>query len=324
MKKNLKIVVAEPIHPDGIGILKKHGNVVQLPTGSTSRDLLAAAGEADAIVTRGFIKIPREILEKARHLRVIGVHGVGIDHIDVDYAEQKGVQIVRAAEAQVDAVAEFTIGLMLSLLRRIPAADTAVRSGEWDRKYGDLIGSDLAGRTVGIIGLGRIGGEVAKRLGAFGTRLLYHQRARNPELEKKLGIRFASLDQLLKASDIISIHAVLTPETRHMISREQFELMKTGVYIVNTARGAIIDEKALRDALVSGKVAGAALDVFESEPIGPENAFTRFGNVILAPHLASCTNETLRRLAVTVAEKVVKALSEQEEKSKNKRKKEKL
>lgn len=255
---------------------------------------------------------------------MIGVHGVGVDHIDVDYAEQRGIRIVHAAEAQVDAVAEFTIGLMLSLLRRIPTADTAVRTGEWDRKYGDLTGSDLAGKTVGIIGLGRIGSEVAKRLRAFGTHLLYHQRTRNPVLEKQLGIRFASLNELLKASDIISIHAVLTPETRHMISREQFRLMKTGVYIVNTARGAIIDEKALRDALVSGKVAGAALDVFESEPIGPEHALTRPNNVILAPHLASCTNETLRRLAVTVAEKVVKALSEQKEIGENKRKKEKL
>lgn len=318
------IVVAEPIHPDGIGILKKHGNVIQLPPGSASHDLLAAAGEADAIVTRGFIKIPRETLERAEKLRVIGVHGVGVDHIDVDYAEQRGIRIVHAAEAQVDAVAEFTIGLMLSLLRRIPTADTAVRTGEWDRKYGDLTGSDLAGKTVGIIGLGRIGSEVAKRLRAFGTHLLYHQRTRNPVLEKQLGIRFASLNELLKASDIISIHAVLTPETRHMISREQFRLMKTGVYIVNTARGAIIDEKALRDALVSGKVAGAALDVFESEPIGPEHALTRPNNVILAPHLASCTNETLRRLAVTVAEKVVKALSEQKEIGENKRKKEKL
>jgi D-3-phosphoglycerate dehydrogenase len=324
LRRNLTIVVAEPIHPDGIGILRKHGNVIQLPAGSTSRDLLAAAGEADAIVTRGFIRIPRENLEKAEKLKVIGVHGVGVDHIDVDYAEHRGIRIVRAAEAQVDAVAEFTIGLMLSLLRRIPAADAAVRSGEWDRKYGDLTGSDLAGKTVGIIGLGRIGSQVAKRLKAFGTRLLYYQRIRNPALEKQLGIKYASLSQLLEASDIITIHAVLTPETRHMISREQFRLMKTGVYIVNTARGAIIDEKALHDALVSGKVAGAALDVFESEPISSEHAFTRLGNVILAPHLASCTNETLRRLAVTVAEKVVKALSEQEETCENKRKKEKL
>jgi D-3-phosphoglycerate dehydrogenase len=309
LKKGLTIVVIEPIQQDGIKILEKYAEVIQLPSGSTLKNLLKVCKEADAFITRGFIKISKEVLEIAERLKVIGVHGVGTDHIDLDFAEKRGIKIVRTPEAQIDAVAEFTIGLMLSLLRRISMADVAVRLGEWDKKYSDLIGVDLIGKTVGIIGLGRIGSAVAKRLKAFDVDLLYYQRVRNLNLEKQLGVKYVSLNQLLRMSDIISIHVPLTPETYHMISHKEFELMKPGVYIVNTARGAIIDEEAFYDALVSGKVAGAALDVFESEPPNPDCPLIKLNNVILAPHLAASSKEALRRLAVTVAEEVVRILS---------------
>lgn len=310
MGKGFKVVVVEPIHSCGIEVLESYGEVVQLGLGSTWADLLRVCGDADAFITRGFVSIPMEVLEASERLKVIGVHGVGVDHIDVDFAEKRGIRIVRTPEALTDSVAEFTVGLILSLLRKIPLADDAVRKGEWNKKYNVLVGAELMGKTVGILGLGRIGSAVARRLSSFNVNLVYYKRNRNIEIERLLGVKYVSFDELLRISDIISIHTPLTSETYHMISFREFALMKHGVYIVNTARGAIIDEKALYEALVSGKVAGAALDVFESEPLNPENPLTRMDNVILTPHLAASCEETLKRLAVAVAEKVIQALKE--------------
>ena len=310
MGKGFKVVVVEPIHSCGIEVLESYGEVVQLGLGSTWADLLRVCGDADAFITRGFVSIPMEVLEASERLKVIGVHGVGVDHIDVDFAEKRGIRIVRTSEALTDSVGEFTVGLILSLLRKIPLADDALRKGEWNKKYNVLVGAELMGKTVGILGLGRIGSAVARRLSSFNVNLVYYKRNRNIEIERLLGVNYVSFDELLRISDIISIHMPLTSETYHMISFREFALMKHGVYIVNTARGAIIDEKALYEALVSGKVAGAALDVFESEPLNPENPLTRLDNVILTPHLAASCEETLKRLAVAVAEKVIQALKE--------------
>jgi len=309
LKRSFTIVVIEPIHPDGIKILKRCGKVVQLPPNSTTKGLLRVCRKADALVTRGFVEIPSKVLRVAERLKVIGVHGVGVDHIDVDFAQERGIEIVGTPTVLTDAVAEFTIGLMLSLLRKIPNADTAVRREEWNRKYSDLVGVDLIGKTVGIIGLGRIGSAVARRLKAFDVNLIYYQRVRNLVLEKQLGIKYAPLTRLLRLSDVISIHVPLTSETHHMISRGEFALMKPRVHIINTSRGAVIDEKALCDSLASGKVADAALDVFESEPLCPSRRLTKLENVILSPHLAASSKETLRRMAVTVAKEVTRVLS---------------
>jgi len=310
LRSGFTVLVIEPIHPCGIVVLEKYGKVVQLGSGATWRDVLRFCGEADAFISRGFVKIPREVLEASERLKVIGIHGVGIDHIDVEFAEKKGVRIVRTPEALTESVAEFTVGLMLALLRKIPLADSAVRRGEWDRKYSDLVGVELMGKTVGILGLGRIGSAVAKRLHGFSVNLVYYQRNRNMELERLLGLKYVSFHELLRVSDVITIHVPLTPETYHMISSKEFDLMKRGVYIVNTARGAVIDEKALYEALVSGKVAGAALDVFETEPLALNSPLARLENVILTPHLAASCEETLKRLAVAVAERVIQALQE--------------
>ncbi|MEM3696862.1 MAG: hydroxyacid dehydrogenase [Candidatus Bathyarchaeia archaeon] len=310
MDKSFTFLVIEPIHSCGIGVLEKYGKVIQLSPDAGWKDILKFCREADAFITRGFIKIPREVLDVSKNLKVIGVHGVGVDHIDVDFAEKKGIRIVRTPEALTDSVAEFTVGLILALLRKIPLADGAVRKGEWNKKYSGLVGVELMGKTIGILGFGRIGSAVAKRLCGFNVNLVYYKRNRSVELERQLGVKYVSFNELLKISDIISIHVPLTSETYHMISFKEFALMKRGVYIVNTARGAVIDEKALYKALVSGKVAGAALDVFESEPLSLDNPLTRFDNVILTPHLAANCEETLKRLAVAVAEKVIQALKE--------------
>ncbi|MEM3597178.1 MAG: hydroxyacid dehydrogenase [Candidatus Bathyarchaeia archaeon] len=310
MSKSFTFLIIEPIHPCGIEVLEKYGKVIQLSSNATWKDILKFCKEADVFITRGFIKIPREVLDASENLKVIGVHGVGVDHIDVDFAERKGIRIVRTPEALTDSVAEFTVGLILTLLRKIPLADDAVKKGEWNKKYSSLVGVELMGKTVGILGFGRIGSAVAKRLCGFNVNLVYYKRNRSVELERQLGVKYVSFNELLKISDVISIHVPLTSETYHMISFKEFALMKRGVYIVNTARGAVIDEKALYEALVSGKVAGAALDVFESEPLSLDNPLTKFDNVILTPHLAASCEETLKRLAVAVAEKVIQALKE--------------
>jgi len=308
LAKGLTIVVVDPIHKDGIEILQEHGKVIQLPAGATLKDLLAVADKAEAFITRGFVRIPKTVLKKANRLRVIGVHGVGVDHIDIDFALKKGIKIIRTPEALTDTVAEFTVALILSLLRKIPTADTAVRGGHWDKKFSSLVGVDLKGKTVGIIGLGRIGSAVAKRLKAFDVNLVYYKRVRDLQLEKQLGVRYVKLKQLLKKSDVISVHVPLTAKTFHMISRDEFSLMKKGVYIVNTSRGAVIDEKALYEALVSGKVSRAALDVFESEPLNSASPLIGLENVILTPHLAASSEEALKRMATTVAKEVIGAL----------------
>lgn len=308
MGKVFTIVVIERIHMDGIEILKRYGKVIQLRPGSTWKDLLRFSEKAEAYITRGFVKIPKEVLEAAKKLKVIGVHGVGVDHIDVDFAKKRGIQIVRTPTALTDTVAEFTIGLMLSLLRKIPMADVAVRTGGWNKKYSDLIGVDLIGKTVGIIGLGQIGSAVAKRLRIFDVNRIYNKRVRSIELEKQLGVKYVTFNELLTMSDIITIHVPLTPETYHMISHKEFGLMKHGVYIVNTSRGAVIDEKALYNATVSGKVAGAALDVFESEPLDLNSPLKKLNNIILTPHLAASSEEALRRLSIIVAKEVIRIL----------------
>jgi len=305
---NLKVLVAEPIHRDGIEILSKHVEVIELPPKSTVDDLKSAASEVDAIISRGFIKITKEVLSSAKKLKVIVVHGVGIDHIDLEAAKQLGIKVVNTPEVLTNAVAEFTIGLIFSLLKRIPQADKAVRNGEWHRKFADLVGLDLAGKTVGIIGLGRIGSAVARMLRAFNVRLIYYSRTRKYDLERELGIEFKPLHELLRESDIISIHATLTKETYHMLSYKEFELMKEGVYIVNTARGAIMDEKAFLEYLKTGKIGGAALDIFEIEPLPKDSPFLGFKNLILTPHLAASSLDALRRLAVEVALRTLKEL----------------
>ncbi|MFB0557949.1 MAG: 2-hydroxyacid dehydrogenase, partial [Candidatus Bathyarchaeia archaeon] len=210
--------------------------------------------------------------------------------------------------ALTETVAEMAVALMLALTRRVVSADKAVRAGEWSRKYGDLRGTEIMGKTVGIIGLGRIGSAVARRLKPFEVELIYYDIRTNLELEAELGIRKVELDSLLGRSDIITLHLPYTPKTHHMISRREMGLMKDGVYIVNTARGKVMDQEALIEVLKVGKVAGAALDVFEVEPLDPESPLASMDNIILTPHLGASSMEAMRRMAIQVAEGVLKVL----------------
>jgi len=303
------VVVTEPIHPAGVELLEENGvNVVQLPPGSDEDALRREAPRADALITRGGIKVTRAFMGSAPRLKAVGVHGIGCDHVDLEAARDLGKVVLNTPYALTESVAEMAIALMLALTRRVVSADKAVRVGEWNRKYGDLRGVEIMGKTVGIVGLGKIGTAIARRLEPFGVELIYHSRTRKEEVEAETGIVKVGFEELLGRSDIISLSLPYSPETHHMISGGEIAAMRDGVYIVNTARGRIVDQAALVEALKAGKVAGVALDVFEAEPLDPASPLASMDNVVLTPHLAASSEEAMRRMAVQVAEGVLKAL----------------
>jgi len=309
----LTVIVTEPINEAGISLLgRRNVNIIQMPPGSNEGDLLKIVSKADGLITRGSILVTKEMMATSPQLKAIGVHGMGYDHVDIDAAKELGKVVFNTPDALTVSVAEMTLALILSLTRRIVAADKAVRAGDWNRKYGDLIGVDLAGRTVGLIGLGRIGAAVARRLKAFDVRIIYYSRTRRRELESFIGVEWAELDDLLARSDVISLHIPGTPETHHMIGPREFGLMKHGVLIVNMARGRVIDQEALLDALMTDRVAGAALDVFEVEPLDPAHPLTAMDNVILTPHLGASSLEGMQRMATQVAQGVLDVLDGKE------------
>jgi D-3-phosphoglycerate dehydrogenase len=269
-------------------------------------ELLAIISDYDALIVRGKTKVPREVIEKGVNLKVIGRAGIGVDNIDVEFASEKKIPVVNAPRASTIAVAELAIGHMISLARHLPFADKSMKAGLWEKK--NLMGTELNGKTLGLVGCGRIGAEVASRAVAFGMEVLAYDPYLPEDVQKKIPCTFTSMEDLLKNSDFISIHSLLSDETRGMISREQFEMMKDSVYIVNCARGPIIDETALVEVLEGGKIGGAALDVFENEP--PEGSPLLIApNVVFSPHVGASTVEGQINAGTTIAEQVDKVLS---------------
>jgi len=304
------VVITEPINEAGVRLLKNHGvNVLSLPSGADETALLRVSPEADGFITRGGVKVTRAIMEASPRLRAVGVHGIGYDHVDVAAAKELGKVVLNTPDALTVTVAEMAIALMLSMTRRIASADKAVRAGGWARKYDDLIGVELMGKTVGLVGMGRIGAATARRLKAFDVKLLYWNRTRHAGLEKEIGIDWAELPDLLARSDIISLHLPGSAETHHKIGVRELSQMKRGAMIVNTARGRVIDEVALVEALKSGQVSAAALDVFEQEPIKPNSSLLGMDNVVLAPHLGASSREAMQRMATQVAQGVLDVMN---------------
>ena len=306
-----KVLITEPIHEVGLNILKKETEIIQLSQDSGIKELLKNASIVDAIITRGPLEITEEVLKSPR-LKVVGLHGIGYDHIDVKAAQEIGKIVFNTPDALTVSVAEMTIALMLSLIRRIVASDKAVRRDEWSRKYSDLVGTELMGKKIGIIGMGRIGETLIKRMQCFDVSVKYYDIIRKPSLEKEFMIEYSSIDEIVEESDIITLHIPATPETRHLIDRERLGKMKPGVYIINTARGSVIEEDALVEALESGKVAGAAFDVFQKEPITIDHPLAKMDNVILTPHIGASTAEAMIRMATQVSEEVIKTLKGEE------------
>jgi D-3-phosphoglycerate dehydrogenase len=303
------VVITEPINEAGVKLLKSRGvNIISLPNSAMEDALMRVAPEAEGLITRGGVRVTREIMASSPRLRAIGVHGIGCDHVDLASARELGKVVLNTPDALTVTVAEMTVSLMLSMTRRVASADKAMRTGGWGRKYGDLVGVELMGKTVGLIGMGRIGAATARRLKAFDVRLLYWSRTRHPSVEKELDVEWVELTDLLTRSDIISLHIPGSAETHHIIGAKEIAIMKKGVKIVNTARGRVIDEAALIEALRSGHVSAAALDVFELEPISPDNPLIGMDAVVLTPHLAASSLEAMQRMATQVAQGVIDVL----------------
>jgi D-3-phosphoglycerate dehydrogenase len=251
-----------------------------------------------------------ELLSKAPKLKVVSRTGVGYDSIDVQACTRHGVYATITPGAVSDAVAELTIGLMLSLSRKIPFYDRYVRT-EWAKPSmpSQPVGMDLAGKTLGIIGLGRIGCEVAARAKAFKMNLVYYDKVRNKKFEKKPRIQYMDLEGLLKTSDFVTLHIPLTPETMHMIGEKELGIMKKTAYLINTSRGSVVDENALCKALEESWIAGAGLDVFEKEPLPLESPLVKGEKTVLTPHMGTATTETRNQMALSVAESIREALT---------------
>ena len=300
----IKILVTDPIHEDGIKMLREVGEV-DVRTGLTTKQLLGEIKGYDVLVVRGATKVTKDIIEAGRKLKIIARAGVGLDNIDVQAASARGIGLINAPEAPTIAVAELVIGLMLSWARQLPRADASMKQGIWEKTR--LMGSELRGKTLGIIGTGRIGRAVGYRAKAFLMNLLAFDVVRSAEFTERTGARYVDLDELLRESDFVTIHVPLTPPTCHMIGRRELELMKPTAVLVNTSRGEVINEAALADVLRKGKIAGACLDVYEREP-PKESPLLELPNVVLTPHIGASTIEAQREAAVLVAEKIKMAL----------------
>ena len=302
------MLVADHLDEQGVERLRREAGVeVEVRPNLDRAVLVARVGEFDALVVRSATRVDRELLEAGRHLKVVGRAGVGVDNIDVEEATRRGVVVVNTPEANTLAVAEHTLALMLALARHIPRAHhhLAVERG-WNRQR--FMGVQLSGKTLGLVGLGRIGSEVARRARAFGMTVLAYDPYVGPERAAALGVQVVPLAELLASSDFVSIHCPLTPRTRHLLGEAELARMKPGSYLINCARGGIVDEAALAAALRSGRLAGAALDVFEQEPPRESPLWEVADRLVVTPHLGASTHEAQTDAAVQVAEDVLRVL----------------
>lgn len=301
-----KVLVSDPIAPEGIEILKQVADV-DVKTGLSKDELAAIIGDYDALAVRSETKVTGDIIAKAEKLKIIGRAGVGVDNIDVEAATARGILVVNSPEGNTLAASEMTVALLLALARNIPQADEAMRAGRWDRKI--YMGSEVYGKTLGVVGLGKIGREVVSRMQAFGMSVLGYDPYLKPEQADALGIKLVDLDTLYQESDYISVHTPKTKETTGMINAEKLALMKPTVRLINCARGGIIDEAALADAAKAGKIGGAAVDVYTTEPAPADNSLLNIPNIITTPHLGASTEEAQVNVAIDIAEQIVEVLA---------------
>ena len=300
----MTILVAEPLAEAAVALLKSQPgwNVIV----SSPKEYANHLAEADALIVRSAVQVNQSVLDKAPKLRVIGRAGVGVDNVDLEAATAAGVLVMNTPGGNAISVAEHTLALMLAMARRIPEATQSTTSGKWEKKK--FMGSELRGKSLGIIGLGSIGREVVKRARAFEMRVEAYDPYVTAQIAKDLGVALVDLATLYAHSDYITLHVAITPETEGMLSHEAFAQMKTGVRIVNCARGELIDDEALRQAIDAGKVASAALDVFRVEPPPPGYALFTESKVLATPHIGGSTEEAQEIVGVRIAEQVVEYL----------------
>jgi D-3-phosphoglycerate dehydrogenase len=303
-KRAMRVLVSDELSELGINKLREQVEVDVL-TNLTPDELVKRIGDYDGLIVRSATKVTRSVIEAGSRLKIVGRAGVGIDNIDVEAATEKGVIVINVPEGNTISAAEHTIAMMTSLARNIPAASCSLKGRQWKRS--SFMGVELYKKCLGVIGLGRVGNEVVKRAKAMGMEMIAYDPHISPEHAAKIGVALVDFEDVCRKADFITLHSPLTKKTHHIIGARELAMMKDGVRLINCARGGLIDEQALYDALVSGKVAGAALDVFEQEPALDSPLFD-LDNVIVTPHLGASTAEAQVNVAVQVAEQVANAL----------------
>ncbi len=300
-----RILVSDPITPAGIDLFKQAGFEVEVKTDHTKEELLAKIKDYDALIVRSQTKVTADIIEAASNLKVIGRAGVGVDNVDTEAATKKGIIVMNAPDGNTISTAELSVAMLLALARNIPQAHASLKGGAWDRK--SFTGVEVNGKTLGVVGMGRIGSEVAKRMLAMGMKVLAYDPFFTEEKAASLGVKMVNLDTIITESDFITVHTPLTAETKGLFGANEFARMKKGVRLVNCARGGIYDEAALAEAIKNGQVAGAALDVYTSEPPS-DRTLIELPQTVVTPHLGASTKEAQENVAVDVAIEVIKVL----------------
>lgn len=302
----MKVLVMDGVSETGLAALRKEPDIeVVIGSKMTEDELIGVIGDFDGLIVRSATKVTPRVIEHAHKLKVVGRAGVGVDNIDLAAATAKGILVVNAPGGNTIAAAEHTMAMMMSLSRNIPQATATLRSGKWDKKA--FMGVELRDKVLGVIGLGRIGSAVAKRAQGMEMKVVAYDPYITEEKAELLGIKLLPLEEVFPQADFITVHLPLTKETKHILGEKAFSLMKDGVRIMNCARGGVVDEEALYNAMKAGKVAGAALDVFEKEP-NTDSPLYEFNNFIATPHLGASTREAQLCVAVDVAQEIVAAL----------------
>ncbi len=306
MSMNQSVLICDQVAPILNEILQKNGLQITYEPEITSDQIKEKIANFDIVIVRSRTKITKEMIEKASKCKIIARVGVGLDNIDTEAAKAKGIRVINAVEGAMNAVAELVLGLMLSLAREIPRADREIRNGKWLKK--ELMGSELSGKYLGIVGLGNIGKRLAKLARALNMNIIgFDVMPIADDFAREVGLIKADIDTLLSSADYVSFHVPLTETTHHLVNAKRLSTMKKTAYIINTSRGEIIDEDALYDALQQGKLAGAALDVFEKEPaVG--NKLTTLPNVVCTPHIGAQTKEAQTLAANVIGEKIIMIL----------------
>jgi D-3-phosphoglycerate dehydrogenase len=306
-----KVLVSKRIYPEAIEYLKQHCEVEYYDSAISypAEKLLERLKDKDGVVSQLTDKLSEEVLAALPALKVISNVAVGFDNIDIQAATKRGIRVTNTPDVLTDTTADFAFALMISAARRVVEADKYLRAGKWKQWSIDLLcGYDLHHRTIGLFGMGRIGQAMARRARGFDMRILYHDAIRASDaVEKELGLEFASKETILREADFISLHVPLMPETRHLIGKKELQMMKKTAILVNSARGPVVDEAALVEALREGQIAGAGLDVFEREP-AVEPGLLELDNAVLAPHIASGSIDTRKKMCMMAAENMVAGL----------------
>lgn len=301
-----KVLVSDPIATEGIELLQKHFDV-DVKIGMEKSELISVIGEYDALAVRSETKVTADVLEAAKNLKIIGRAGVGVDNIDVPLATKKGILVVNSPAGNTYAAAELTMAMMLSLSRNIPQGHNSLRAGEWKRSK--FVGNELYGKTLGIYGLGKIGMAVAKRAKSFDMTVIGFDPFVSKDYAQKFGVELVAFDELLSRSDYITLHVPATKETKGSIGAEQIAKMKPGARFINVARGGIVDEAAMCQAVEEGRIAGVAFDVYSSEPPAADNPLLKLDKAITTPHLGASTHEAQINVSVDIAEQIVDVLN---------------